>query len=116
MPTDSREILAVGMFGRRSQLGDRIERLLQSRLFRSKVSGPGVAAGAVILSGLMTAGALTRPWIAFAQRPQDSFEVASIKVNRSGIDGSVVNFPDTGRLTVTNASLKTLIRNAYPVQ
>jgi uncharacterized protein (TIGR03435 family) len=117
MRTDAREILAVGIFGNRSRIGDRIERLVERKLhFRAKASGRGVAAGTVVLAGLMFAGALTPRWIAFAQQHQDSFEVASIRLNQSGDDGFIVNFPETGRLIVTNASLRTLIRNAYGAQ
>ncbi len=108
-------MLAVGIFGSRSRIGDRIEMLVQRRLhFKARASGCGIAASAVVLAGLMIAGSLTPRWVAFAQ--QDSFEVASIRINQSGNDGSIVNFPETGRLTATNASLKTLIRSAYGIQ
>ena len=45
-----------------------------------------------------------------AQSP--AFEAASIRRNRSGEGNTQINLSG-GRLTVTNASLKTLIRNAY---
>jgi uncharacterized protein (TIGR03435 family) len=45
-----------------------------------------------------------------------TFEVASIHLNPSGTTDSVINFPETGRLTVTNATLKTLIRAAWGIQ
>jgi uncharacterized protein (TIGR03435 family) len=45
-----------------------------------------------------------------------TFEVASIHPNPGGTTDSIVNFPETGRLTVTNATLKTLIRAAYGIQ
>jgi uncharacterized protein (TIGR03435 family) len=44
-----------------------------------------------------------------------SFEVASIHRNRGGGLNTQINTSDGGRLTITNASLKTLIRNAYGV-
>jgi len=44
------------------------------------------------------------------------FEVASIHPNLSGSDGSVIDLPESGRLRVTNATLKTLIRFAYLIQ
>jgi uncharacterized protein (TIGR03435 family) len=50
--------------------------------------------------------------LAFAQ----TFEVASIHPDRTDSTDSIVNFPETGRLTVTNATLKTLIRAAYGIQ
>jgi uncharacterized protein (TIGR03435 family) len=45
-----------------------------------------------------------------------TFEVASIHPNVTGTEGSVINLPETGRLTVTNATLKTLIRAAWGIQ
>ncbi len=49
-----------------------------------------------------------------AQAPQ-SFEVASIRRNLSGSQNTQINVSDGGRVTITNASLKTLIRNAYGI-
>jgi uncharacterized protein (TIGR03435 family) len=64
---------------------------------------------------------LTRPWIpaiallfavshAPAQRP--SFEVVSIKVNKSGSDGGTMG-PRAGRLVATNVPLRTLLVYGY---
>jgi uncharacterized protein (TIGR03435 family) len=44
-----------------------------------------------------------------------SFEVASIHRNLSGGQNTRIDISDGGRLTVTNGSLKTLIRNAYGI-
>jgi uncharacterized protein (TIGR03435 family) len=44
-----------------------------------------------------------------------SFEVASIHRNRGGSLNTQIDTSGGGRLTITNASLKTLIRNAYRV-
>lgn len=44
------------------------------------------------------------------------FEVASIHPNVGGSEGSVLNLPESGRLSVVNATLKTLIQFAYGVQ
>jgi uncharacterized protein (TIGR03435 family) len=44
------------------------------------------------------------------------FEVASIKRNVSGSDGASVRVQPGGRLSVTNNSLRNIIRNAYNVQ
>lgn len=62
---------------------------------------------------LLTAGgiALLFLWSARAQ----SFEVASIRRNLSGGLNTQINISDGGRVTMTNASLKTLIRNAYGI-
>jgi uncharacterized protein (TIGR03435 family) len=48
------------------------------------------------------------------QTPQ-SFEVASIRRNLTGNQNTNLKISDGGRFTATNASLKTLIRNAYGI-
>lgn len=50
-----------------------------------------------------------------AQTPA-SFEVASIRRNMSGSMNTQIDRMDGGRLRITNASLKTLIRNAFGLQ
>src|ERR1700685_704264 len=86
MGTRSRELLAVGIFGSKSRIGDRIEMLLRrSRTFSPRASRTGVAATIVVLGSLMLAGSLAPRWIAFAQEPtRPEFEVASVKLNNSG--------------------------------
>ena len=59
-----------------------------------------------ILAVLAVASAQTSP----------RFEVASIHPNVTGTEGSVIDLPESGRLRVTNATLKALIRAAYGVQ
>jgi uncharacterized protein (TIGR03435 family) len=44
-----------------------------------------------------------------------SFEVASIRQNRSGSPNTNIRLLDGGRFEVVNATLKTLIRNAYDI-
>ena len=61
--------------------------------------------GALMLCSLMALG-----------QEAVAFEVAAIRPNQSGADGSLVNLDSTGTLTVANATLKTLIRNAYRIQ
>jgi uncharacterized protein (TIGR03435 family) len=58
---------------------------------------------------------LTIPTLLAAQRPV-SFEVASVRPNRSGSLNTRINLMEGGRLSIVNASLKTLIRNAYALQ
>jgi uncharacterized protein (TIGR03435 family) len=54
--------------------------------------------------------------LALAQAPL-AFDVAAIKVNNSGAVGEQVRFyPPSGRVTMTNVSLKRLIQNAYQLQ
>src|ERR1700721_2160015 len=84
MRTEARELLAVGVFGGKSLIGDRIEMLLRrGRTFSSRASTGGGAVGAVVLCGLTVAGSLAPRWIAFAQQPASpSFEVVSVKPNK----------------------------------
>jgi uncharacterized protein (TIGR03435 family) len=63
---------------------------------------------AVAVTGLC---ALQFPDGARAQAP-DSFEVVSITPNLSGEQNTQIK-PEGGRLVITNATVKTLIRNAY---
>ena len=65
-----RQLLATGMAGRASHLGERIEALLRSgRDFAPRVSLVRVGLGAAILIGLVFAGAQAPHWVAFAQGP-----------------------------------------------
>src|ERR1700691_428842 len=74
----SQELLAVGLFGSNSRLGDRIEMLLRrGRTFSGRASTGRVAVSVLVLAGCVIAGALAPRWIAFAQQP--AFEVASVK-------------------------------------
>src|ERR1700735_2084512 len=53
--------------------------------------------------------------IAMAVQAAPSFEAASIHRDHSGSQNTQIDTSGGGRLTITNASLKTLIRNAYGV-
>ncbi len=65
-----RQLLATGMAGRASHLGERIEALLRSgRDFTPRVSLVRVALGAAILFALALLAAQAPHWIAFAQEP-----------------------------------------------
>jgi beta-lactamase regulating signal transducer with metallopeptidase domain len=68
-----RQLLATGMAGRASHLGERIEALLRSgRDFTPHVSLVRVALGAGILFALVLLAAQTPHWIAFAQEPPEA--------------------------------------------
>ena len=113
------EMLASGLFGRGSRLGDRIEMLLRrGRTFSPRASAGGVAVSAAVLAGLMLAGSLAPRWIAFAQQaPQPSFEVASVKRNTSGGDWDTHSGPpDSAGFRANNMTLKMLIKIAYRVK
>jgi len=117
MRTESRELLAVGIFGGKSRIGDRIEMLLRrGRTFSPRASTTGVAASTIVLCGLMLAGSLTPRWIAFAQTPaRPSFEVASVKPGDPNNRQFGYRQPPGGRYIATNVSLKNLISSAYGV-
>jgi uncharacterized protein (TIGR03435 family) len=117
MRTDSRELLAVGIFGRRSRLGGRIEMLLsQERIFCARVSPRHLTASALTLVVLAFAALFAPRWIALAQEPQRPvFEVASVKPSQSD-ERPRLGVSPGGRLNVTNATLKYLIQFAYTVQ
>jgi uncharacterized protein (TIGR03435 family) len=84
MRISDRELLALGVFGGGSRLGDRIEMLLErERVFSARASRARVAAGGVALMACLMGGAMTPRWIAFAQATL-SFEVASIKPHPPG--------------------------------
>ena len=112
MRTESRELLAVGIFGRAS-LGDRIELLLKrGREFSPRVSPLRFAASFACLLMCGIAGSLAPRWIAFAQRLE--FEVASVKPNHNG-DGPFIR-PSPGRLTIRDLTLKDLLGEAYKIR
>jgi uncharacterized protein (TIGR03435 family) len=118
MRTESRELLAVGIFGSKSNLGDRIEILLRhGRTFSPRASVAGVATSSAVLGALMLAGALAPRWIAFAQQAAPpTFEVASIKPGDPNSRQVSVGIRQGGRFSTTNASLETLIGFAYDVR
>jgi uncharacterized protein (TIGR03435 family) len=118
MRTRSRELLAVGVFGRGSKVGDRIEMLLRrGREFSPHVSLKRVASSGLVLLGLLFAGALVPRWIAFAQQPdRPSFEVVSVKPGDPNDRRVSVFMQPGGRFTATNATLKMLIGFAYDLR
>jgi uncharacterized protein (TIGR03435 family) len=117
MRTESRELLAVGIFGSHSRIGDRIEILLRhGRTFSSRASSTSMAASAVVLGGLMLASSFAPRWIAFAQQEPQQFEVASVKSNRSGDSHWYIRIAPGGKLLAKNATLRSLVLQAYEVQ
>lgn len=48
--------------------------------------------------------------------PEQQFEVATIKPNRSGGDGTTINIFPGGRFVATNVNLKTLVMSAFGVR
>ena len=109
----TRGLLALGMFGRGSRLGDRIELLLRrGRPFSPQASLPRVVVSALTLLGLVVAGSIAPRWIAFAQaRP--AFEVASIRAVKPGehAEPSFEVSPDS--LRIQRYNLRSLLAWAY---
>jgi len=66
----------------------------------------------VIAVSALSCSAQTPPTPLPTPQLPTTFEVASIRRNLSGSSNTHINIAN-GRLTITNASLKTLIRNAY---
>ncbi len=114
-------LLAVGIFGRGSELGNRIETLLRrGRTFTTRASLAGIIASAMALGGLMLAASFVPRWIAFAQQePRPSFEVASVKPTpaaRRGFDfGTYFRSLPGGRFSAENVPLGMLVMKAYSV-
>src|SRR5580658_7929754 len=116
MRTESRELLAVGIFGGKSSIGDRIEMLLRrGRTFSPRASATGVTASALVLICLAIAASLAPRWIAFAQQPaKPSFEVASIKpADPSDKPGFLQTAP--GKLNLNGVTVKMLIQQAWAI-
>jgi len=116
MPTESREMLAVGIFGSKSRLGDRIETLLRrGRTFSPRASATGVIASAIVLNGLILLSSLAPRWIALAQSAPPSFEVASVKPSPPlPVFFGMVDDPD--RFKGSYVTLLDLMKRAYGVE
>jgi uncharacterized protein (TIGR03435 family) len=114
-PSKSRELLAVGVLGNKSSLGERIEMLLRrGRTFSPRASAIGVATCGVALGALMLAASLVPRWIAFAQEAATpKFDVVSIKPcdggNAGGRNGGLIA---NGRLNVNCVTVMDLIKSA----
>jgi uncharacterized protein (TIGR03435 family) len=118
MRIDSRDLLAVGIFGSKSSLVERIEILLRrGRTFSPRASATGLIASTLALCGLMLAGSLAPRWIAFAQQPV-AFEVASIKpsppISARGVFFGMIDDPD--RFHGSYVTLLDLMTTAYDVE
>ena len=110
----------MGVFGRGSRLGSRIEALLAIRT-KPRFPAARTIAGVAALIGLAAAGSLAPRWIVFAQaRP--AFEVASVRLTSaespanppgSGIPVRQIN---AGNLTYANVAMIEYIELAYELK
>jgi uncharacterized protein (TIGR03435 family) len=83
------------------------------RVFFPSASLARAGIATAVLMTLTIAASFAPRWIAFAQRDRrPSFDVASVKVNKSGSALAGLR-PDPGRLSVTNLPLKSIIQWAY---
>jgi uncharacterized protein (TIGR03435 family) len=62
-----------------------------------------------IATALLAAGSVQ------AQTPPAAFEVASVKRNTSGDSRTLVQVPSAGTVNITNANVRTLLREAYEI-
>ncbi len=110
----TKELLALGVFGRSSRLGDRIEMLLErGREFSPRASASRVAASVAALLGCMIAGALAPRVIAFAQQSsRPAFEVASIRSEQNGGERNSPRF-DAAGINFNGVALAAVIGEAY---
>ena len=110
------ELLASGVFGSGSRLGERIETLLRrGRDFAPGASGARIAASITALIALGAIASLSPDWIAFAQAPRPAFDVVSIKQHTGEMNGVTFAAREGGRLNVVNNPIFNLIDNAYGV-
>lgn len=115
-PDQRAALLASGVFSRGSGLAERIDALLsRGREFTTRVSIVRVGASCAALIGLTAVASFLPQWIAFAQAPRPSFDVASIK-RHTEEDGRITfaALPG-GRLTVVNNTMSNVINNAYGI-
>ena len=112
------ELLASGIFGSRSRLGDRIEMILRrGRSFSARVSVARVAACVLVLLVLALGATRAPRWIALAQTAnRPSFEVAAIKPGDPNDPRFGMLMRPGGRFLVTNANLHQLIGFAYDLR
>ena len=108
------EMLALGMFGRGSRLGERVARLIdRGREFSPRVARVRVAFGGLALTACVIAGALAPKMVAFAEG-QPRFEVTSVKENKSGEYKWSFQFPP-GKYVARNVTVRHLIQNSYGI-
>ncbi len=120
MRTDSRQLLAVGIFGRTS-VSAPIEALLKRRRqFSPDASRSRLTAILAILLSFPAARAVTPRWIVFAQQSGTSqspkYEVSSIKPNGGTDFRFAFRIEPNGALTATGITLKRLMMTAWQLQ
>jgi hypothetical protein len=108
------ELLAVGILGGGSRLGDRIETLLTRSAANpgcSRLLGGFLAAALIVLA---VASSSAPRWIALAQETRPSFDVASVKSNKDAATPSFVRVNPAG-IDYSRVSLTRIIAEAYQI-
>jgi uncharacterized protein (TIGR03435 family) len=113
MRTRNRELLAVGLFGHPSRLGERIELLLKrGREVSARASASRIGVSALVLLALIVAGSSAPRWIAFAQA-RSAFEVASIRAVKPGEHAEPSLDVSPSHLTIRRYNLRSMVEWAY---
>lgn len=116
MHAHQKELLALGVFGSASRLGDRVARLLDRRPgFSTRVSPTRLAASAVALVAAALATALPHRLLAFAQA-RLTFEVASVKAIAPGTHAEPKLEISGSNFTAERYTLKGLMEWAYGME
>lgn len=112
------ELLASGIFGGGSRLGDRIEMILRrGRSFSGRASMARIAACVLVLLIFALAASRAPRWIALAQSAdRPSFEVAAVKPGDPKDSRFGIIMRPGGRFITTNANLHQLIGFAYDLR
>jgi uncharacterized protein (TIGR03435 family) len=109
----TKELLALGMFGRGSRLSERVERLLErGREFSPRASMGRVAASVAALLGCVMAGSMAPRLIAFAQE-RPVFEVASVRQGADS-DGASAHWNAQG-IDYSRVPLSRIVAEAYQI-
>ncbi len=105
-----------------SDLKKRVVRIMSRGLARNldprrklllAVTGVAVLAGPVLLGLMNTPSGRAQATPAPTGTVAPAFEVASVKLNRSGERGAMIRFAPGGRFNATNVPLKGLLEDAY---
>jgi uncharacterized protein (TIGR03435 family) len=114
---NKRELLALGMFGRESRIGDRIVRLLErGQEFSTEVSRARVAIGGAMLLGCLIVAAIAPRTFAFAQE-QSRFDVVSVRPIPGPVGfHNTVLYLAHGTWNADFAALRQMVGLAYGIQ
>jgi uncharacterized protein (TIGR03435 family) len=111
--SEQHELLALGMFGRGSRVGERIARLLErGREFSPRISRGRVALSGVVLLGCAMAASMMPKMVAFAQA-KPVFSVASVKRNTTNGESDFTPRRSGNRVIMHNAQLNFAFVYAY---